>query len=211
MHHDPLSPQSAQGDSGPLVSSPMLSDDALARRRVLLKGLSRGSAALAMAAPISTLAAPTIIGGGKLCTVSGVQSNIGSHPTSGGVCSGYQPIHYQTLANWPGYIPGNNPPSTATANVTTDISGLLFNFTDSSSFKDVFGSGSNNVKLLKILQDTPTSDEAVWVTALLNAIQNPPTFNFPYNATQVRAFYTGGGTLAVQALNFFRGYMQTVA
>lgn len=183
-----------------------LSSAALARRRMLLKGLGKGSAALAVVVPINTLAATTIIGGTKLCTVSGVQSNIGSHPTDGTVCSGYTPGHYAVLTNWPGYAPGNNPPTTATATNTVD--GITF--TDSSEFREVFGGGSNN-KLLNILTSAPTSDEAVWVTALLNAIKNPPTFNFPYTPSQVRAFYTGGGTLADQALAFFKGYMQTVA
>lgn len=208
MQNNLSSSQSNQGESGPLGSSSAMSAEALARRRALFKGLSRGSAALVMAVPISTLAAPTIIGGGKLCTVSGVQSNIGSHPTGGGVCSGYQPNHYQTLANWPGYIAGNNPPNTATATISTAVSGLTFSFTDSSSFRDVFGNGSTNVKLLKILIDTPTSNDAVWVTALLNAIKQPAGFNFPYNATQVRAFYTGGDP---KALAFFKDFMQTVA
>lgn len=169
-----------------------LSIAANARRRILLKGLGKGSAALAVVVPIQTLAATTIIGGTKLCTVSGVQSNVGSqNPGVQTFCSGYQPNHYATLANWP---------------ATTTVDGITF--TQTTPFNVVFSSGVTT-ELLAILTNSPLSDEAVWVTALLNAI-NPASVNFPYTPTQVRAFYIGGGQLATDALAFFRGYMQTV-
>lgn len=132
--------------------------------------------------------------------MSGVQSNIGSHPTDGTTCSGYQPSHYATLANWPGYNAGPPPIATNTVDAIT--------FTQTTTFVDVFGSGSST-DLLTILTSTPGSDEAAWVTALLNALKNPPGFNFPYTPSQVLAFYAG--PQAAQALAFFKGYMQTVA
>lgn len=179
-----------------------LSFAANARRRILLKGLGRGSAALAVVVPIQTLAATTIIGGTKLCTVSGVQSNVGSqNPGVQTFCSGYQPNHYATLANWPGF-------SVSTSIATNTVDGITF--TQTTPFNVVFSSGVTT-ELLAILTNSPLSDEAVWVTALLNAINNPFGFNFPYTPAQVRAFYIGGGKLATDALAFFRGYMQTVA
>ena len=193
-------------DSIGQVNTDRLSSVAVARRRVLLKGLGKGSAALAVVVPIQTLAANTIIGGTKLCTVSGVQSNVGSLNTGAQTtCSGYQPSYYATLANWPGY-------TTSPKRATNTVDGITF--TESDPFAKVFLSGSsgsgNAAKLLTIVTSGSPEAEQVWVTALLNAIKNPPGFNFPYTPTQVRAFYIGGGKLATDALTFFRGYMQTV-
>ena len=172
---------------------------ALARRRMLLTSLGKGSAAVALVVPIQTLAATTIVGGTKLCTVSGVQSNVGSHGTKPPVtCQGNSPTFFQTLANWPGYTATPKPLATFT------VDGILL--TNNSKFSDVFPGGANT-KLDAVL-NTPSSDDAVWVTALLNALKN--TFNFPYTASQVRAFYNGGGPLKAQALAFFKDFMQTV-
>lgn len=201
MYNDPPSSQSSQGDKRSLGSSRAMSSEALARRRMLLKGLGKGSAALAVVVPIQTLAATTIIGGTKLCTVSGVQSNVGSHNATGqqSECSGYQPSHYVTLANWPGF-------SATTGTATNIVDGITF--TETTPFSTVFGAGVAT-PLLDILINSPSSDEAVWVTALLNAISNPVGFNFPYTPTEVRAFYSS--PQAAQALAFFQGYMQTIA
>lgn len=205
MYNDPPSSQSSQGDKRSLASSRAMSSEALARRRMLLKGLGKGSAALAVVVPIQTLAATTIIGGTKLCTVSGVHSNIGSHNATGqqSECSGYQPSHYAMLANWPGY---SSPPAT-TSNTVGSIT-----FTENDYFATVFGGGStgnNAAKLLTIVQTGSPASEQVWVTALLNAIKNPIGFNFPYTPQQVLDFYNS--PQAAQALLFFQGYMQTVA
>lgn len=177
-----------------------LSGEALARRRLLIKGLGKGAAAVAVVAPIHTLAAPVIVGGTKLCTVSGVQSNVGSGRagTNTDVCRGHSPSFFSTLSNWPGFSAG-------TATNTVDA----ITFTQATPFSTVF-SGSAT-PLLTILTATPTSDEAAWIVALLNAIQNPPGFFFPYTPSQVRAFYNDPNpTNVLNALNFFKGYMQTV-
>ena len=90
MHSDPSSAQAPQSDSR--LSSAALSGEALARRRALIKGLGKGTAALAVVTPIQTLAVPTIIGGTKLCTVSGVYSNVLSRPPGTvTTCSGNSP------------------------------------------------------------------------------------------------------------------------
>ncbi len=202
MQTDPSPSQSPLGDLRPLGSSLVMSGEALARRRALLKGLGKGSAALAVVVPIQTLAATTILDGTKLCTVSGVQSNIGSHRTDGTVCRGYAPSYYATLSNWPGYA-ATNPP-----HATNTVDGITFN--ETAYFKAVFGGGSpgpgNAARLLTIVTSGSPADEQVWVTALLNAIKNPAGFNFPYTPSQVRAFYAG--PQAAQALAFFRDYMQ---
>lgn len=179
-----------------------LSADAQARRRLLVKGLGKGAAVVAVATPIHTLAAPVIVGGGKLCTVSGVQSNVGSGRTGGmtSTCSGYTPLHYNTLANWPGHSAGT---------ATNTVDGITF--TQTTPFNAVFG-GADATPLLTVLTATPGSDNAAWVTALLNAISNPAGFNFPYSPHAVRAFFLDPVPANVMnALNFFKGYMQTVA
>lgn len=175
------------------------------RRRALLKGLSKGGAALAVVAPIRTMAAPTIVGGTKLCTVSGVMSNVGSHATGlTGECKGYSPNYYKTLANWPGYVATPTPVATNTVDSIT--------FTQLSTFAAVFGSGTNTTGMLdEITASSATADEVVWMVALLNAIKNPAGYNFPYTPSQVRAFYlSSDATLKANALAFFKGYMQTV-
>ena len=173
--------------------------NAVARRRMLLASLGKGSAVVALVAPIQTLAVTTIVGGTKLCTVSGVQSNVGSHPLGTvTTCQGNSPFYFQTLANWPGY---NSSTSVATFTVDGQT------FTNNSQFKDLFTPGVGT-KLDTVL-NTQTSDDAAWVTALLNALKNRTGFNFPYTPSQVRAFYNGGGTLKDQALAFFKGFMQT--
>ena len=176
--------------------------NAVARRRMLLASLGKGSAALALVVPIQTLAVTTIVGGTKLCTVSGVQSLVGSHPLgTPTICQGNAPTYFQTLANWPGYNP-----STKVATFTVGNS----NLTNNSKFSDVF-TGGVGTTLDKVLANTQTSDNAVWVTALLNALKNRAGFNFPYTPSEVVAFYTNVDPLKKkQALDFFRGYMQKV-
>lgn len=186
------------------VAAPLAAHQAQ-RRRALLKGLSKGGAALAVVAPIRTMAAPTIVGGTKLCTVSGVMSNVGSHATGlTGECKGYSPNYYKTLANWPGYV------ATPVPVATNIVDGITF--TEGSKFATVFGSGTNTLSLIAQLQtQSATSNEVVWIVALLNAIKNPAGYNFPYTPSQVRAFYLStDATLKANALAFFKGYMQTV-
>ena len=204
MHNDPSSSQSSQIDTQSPVSSGAKAGESLARRRALLRGLGKGSAALALVVPIQTLAVTTIVGGTKLCTVSGVQSHVGSHPLGTvTTCQGNSPTYFQTLANWPGYTL-SPPPTHASFTVGNSL------LTNSSKFSDVF-TGGVGTPLDKVLANTATSDNAVWVTALLNALKNRAGFNFPYTPSEVVAFYTNVDPLKKkQALDFFRGYMQTV-
>lgn len=183
------------------LSSASSSANAVARRRMLLASLGKGSAAVALVVPIQTLAATTIVGGTKLCTVSGVQSNIGSKPLgTPTTCQGNSPTYFQMLANWPGYT--SPPPK-----VSFTVDGVLFK--NNSKFSAVFAGGVGTQ--LDIVLSTPASNEAVWVTAWLNAVKNSVGFNFPYTPSQVVAFYTGpDAALKIRALAFFRDYMQTV-
>lgn len=180
-----------------------LSSAAMARRHMLLKGLGKGSAVLAAALPISTLAAPTIVtSNNKLCTVSGVQSQVNSQVTEKVTCEGFTPNFYATLSNWPGYNAGPPAKASNTVGATT--------FDDNAKFSTVFGSGSTSSNIYNTVKNSPTSDEAVWITALLNAFRNVSVLNtnFPYTPVEVVAFYQSP-TQSAAALAFFRGYMQT--
>ena len=201
--HSNSQPSDATDTQAPAVAV-SLSTEAQARRRLLVKGLGKGAAVVAVVTPIHTLAGPVIVGGGKLCTVSGVQSNVGSPRTGAATstCSGYTPGHFATLSNWPGYNAG-------TATATNTVDGITF--TQATAFNAVFG-GADTTPLLTLVTASPASNNAAWVTALLNAIQNPAGFNFPYTASQVRAYFLDPNPANVQkALDFFKGYMQTVA
>ena len=163
-----------------------LSDEALKRRKMLLKSLCRAGVVVAASVPIKTLASSTI----RLCTVSGVQSNVGSGRTGGTTasCKGNSPTFFQTPSNWG---PGSPAP--------TD------------TFLAVFGSGPAT-PILTILTSAPASPEAVWITALLNSYKNYHAvgFEFPYTPAQVLAYYNSAEPLRTNAFNFFVMYMQGV-
>lgn len=167
---------------------------------MLVKGLGKGTAALAVVTPIQTLAAPNLK---RLCTVSGMQSNVGSGRTGVNTdqCKGYAPSYYADLAHWPNTNggPPTNPNSMVGAvNVNKDA-----------TFISIFGTGSS-IGLLTILTATPTSDEAVWVTALLNGIKQPAGFLFPYTGSQVIAYYNSPNPDKSNAFTLFKDYLQVV-
>lgn len=200
MQTDPSDVTPGAPNALPGTPAESLSSEALARRRALLKGLSKGSAVAAVVVPINSLATTTVLGGNKLCTVSGVQSNVGSATIGGATCQGYSTTYYAKVKKWPGYTAG--PPASA----SFSVSGR--SCTQNSTFKDVFGGGSTNT-LMTIITSAPGSDEAAWVAALLNALNKPPGFNFPYSADQVVTFYKSP-TQSANALYFFKTYMQMV-
>ena len=196
-------------DSIGQVKTERLSSEAVARRRVLLKGVGKGVAALAATVPIQTLASQSVLTDPRLgtqhqCTVSGMQSGVHSAtPTGTQTCMGYRPSRYELLSFWPGYLPGNPAHATNTVGIIT--------FNETAFFATVFGGGpssGNAARLFTIVSTGSPEPEQVWVTALLNAIKNPAGFNFPYTPSQVLAFYSS--SQAAQALIFFRTYMQSV-
>lgn len=194
----PIESPSPASDLPAPVAQP-LEPEALARRRLLLKGLGAGTAAGAAAfAPIQSLAAPSLPV--KLCTVSGSLSAAGVGSGRTGLttasCKGYSPVRYQTLANWPN-TNGTSP------NPSSNLGATVISPT--TAFNAVFIGGSANT-FLSILTSAPGSIEAVWVTALLNAIVQPPGFNFPYTPAEVIAFYSSPS--AADAVAFFQNYLQ---
>jgi hypothetical protein len=167
---------------------------ALSRRRMLLKGIGKGSALLAAAAPIKTLASTaSVTANGQICSVSGVQSAVHSQSTQLPTCGGKGPAFYATISNWP------------SGDTTYTVGSKTFSKT--TKFNALFGSGSTS-NLMNILKQSPLPAEAHWITALLNSIKPPSTYVFPYSAQEVFDLYVGPQQAA--ALAFFRGYMETV-
>lgn len=174
-----------------------LSATALARRKMLLTSLGKGSAVVAAAAlPLKALAAtPTVtsINGIGLnapvrCTISGMQSGVHSKETIRTTCAGRKPSSYGTPAfpantNWPG------------------------NLSRTTAFNVVFPTSPETNTLTSIIQGAPGSDNAYWIAAFLNALSGLPVTNFPYTPTEVQGlFVTNPGP----ALLFFKTYMSTL-
>ena len=166
------------------------------RRRLLLRGIGKGSALLAAAVPIKTLAStPSVTVNGQICTVSGTQSAAHSKATNLPTCGGLSPSYYMMIGHWPNF------PTTMYT-----VAGKTFN--QDTNFNAVFG-GGQAVGMLTIMITTPNnSDEFHWIAALLNAIKAPPGYVFPYSASEVLALYAGSQSAA--ALAFFKGFMETI-
>ena len=173
-----------------------LSATALARRKMLLTSLGKGSAVVAAAAlPLKALAAtPTVTsingpGGAPVrCTISGAQSGVHSKETITATCAGRKPSSYgppavSILTPWPGNLKKSTP------------------------FNVVFLSSPVTSTLINIIQTAPVSDNAYWIAAFLNALSGLPVTNFPYTPTEVQGLFV---TNPVNALIFFKTYMSTL-
>lgn len=211
-----------------------LSSAAVARRRMLLKGLGKGSAVLAAAVPLQTLASQSVFTNpgkdGALairCGISGMTSGIHSRDTVTTVCTGYSPGYYKNHA-WPADINRDAPCTT----VCKDSQLKTYVCTETKTHQGTtttttFRSGtdvtnSNNGKTCKpvavpstlfdVIDFHESSDEYHWICAWLNGMGGAPaSWNFPYTGAQVIAFYNGtgpGGHTKAQALAFFRTYME---
>ena len=168
-------------------------DRVASRRYVLLKGIGRGSAILAAAVPIKTLASvPSVTITGEICSVSGTQSLVHSQPTGLPRCEGSMPAKYAILTNWPATPPYN-------------VNGKIVD--KNTPFIDVFGAGPNS-GLLAILKK-PLSEESHWIAALLNAIKAPAAPVFPYSASEVLGLYSDIMKRG-PALTFFTNFMETL-
>jgi len=172
------------------------SSSGIARRRMILASLGKGaSVAAVVAVPMNSLAAIgtlSVTATGERCTVSGaiISGVVHSKETVTAECAGLNPSYSANPANWP-----------------TNLS-----FTTTTTFSELFGSGSSD-KLLDILQGAlgTSTAEASWITAVLNGSDNSlaVSTNYPYTAAQVISFYQAGDPTRSSALAFFQGFMQT--
>ncbi len=165
----------------------------MARRRLLLKGVGKGAAVLAATVPIKTLAGQSLLtfDGQHRCSISGMQSGVHSAtPLDTARCGGY------SISYW----------SAGTGNPTRTWPTRY-----QQKCKDVFtGSALDaNLSLFQAMKSHPTSVEAHWICAWLNALRG--SFNFPYSGPQVLAFYNLGPAAQgyQDALTFFTNFMET--
>ena len=171
-----------------------LSATALARRKMLLTSLGKGSAVVAaVALPLKALAAtPSLtllnLGPQVRCTISGMQSGVHSKETITATCAGRKPSSY-------------GPP---TVTIPTPWPG---NLSKTTPFNVVFVTSPVTSTLINIIQTAPLSDNAYWIAAFLNALSGLPVTNFPYTPTEVQGLFV---TNPVNALIFFKTYMSTL-
>ena len=184
--------------------------DALARRRLLLRGLGKGAVVAAAAAPLHTLATIQTRGqtDGKngtqvvWATVSGCQSAVGSRaptgvPVSEGFCAG----HYASKSAWPGY---QAPPNKDQSICTVPFSSVYPGANSSNASKSCY----------TIVTQLPTASECRWVLAYLNAVTCVGT-NYPYTQSELVSYYQNAGSngnpthAACEA--FFGTYMESLS
>ncbi|MDO8263480.1 MAG: hypothetical protein Q7T21_09650 [Gallionella sp.] len=179
---------------------------AIARRRILLQGVGKGAAVLAATVPIQTLAGQSVLtpGGLHQCTISGAHSGVHSTTTTTTVCGGYSIAHWAA-----GNANGNGPPSNPWPTLPSP-------WTHTTSTNLVLISSSLTGALIRVMRLSPTSPEAHWICAWLNALweeQHLGSLHFPYTGTQVLAYYNlgSGNPTYVDALAFFTTYMEGIA
>ncbi len=191
-----LNSRTDNNDSEPTLGSPQ--DSVVAsRRRLLLQGIIKGSAVAASVVPIKSMAtAPLITNENPAyhCSVSGQYSIAHSRMTAPKVCGGYNCSHYKIITNWPNC--NNANPRVA----TNYVKGIKF--TQNSSFKSVFGSGSTS-SLMSILNNNTSHEYAYWITALLNSIKPQGIYVFTHDASEVHSLFNDSNQRAA-AYSFFK-------
>jgi hypothetical protein len=173
-------------------------------RRELLKGIAGGSAVVASATPIESLASnftfvknthPTVPN--RRCSVSGIQSAGASVAPPRNDCTCKGPSHYTTggCSNWPGY----NPSTGIATNVCNGIT-----FTQYTKCKTLFPRYPNSTDTMYQCL-SKGYDEQHWCTAVLNAIKSPAMgWNYPHTTTAVMNGYNGAGATYTNHIGFLK-------
>lgn len=191
----------------PLAPTRTLSADALTRRRLLLKGATGGTAALAALTPVGALATGTSTvltcqgntGAIGLCSVSGVQSaahSFGSNISQIAASGKHTNYWSKDGLTWPSTSPNACAKSTL---VNSLLPGC------SSTF--------SSQKTLWALKNSPGSAEAIFIAAYLNgakfygAAGPSQSLAFPYSSAQVKNFWDAGGTTRANAQALFARIM----
>lgn len=184
-----------------------LSVDALARRRMLLKSLGKGSAMVAAVVPLQSLANSTALltRNGLRCSVSGMQSGVHSKaPTSSVVCGGYSPGWWGQSDD--GIVPRRPWPSgypamACTAKFTqTGYDDPGVNFVGKTLFKVMSDPGFSSTKTRH------------WICAFLNGFYQSAN-RFPYTGQEILDFYNlpPGNSNRAAAYTLITGYLETHA
>jgi hypothetical protein len=179
--------------------------DALARRRLLLNGLGKGSVVLAAAAvPMHSLAYDSTIktitdgknGHVIWASVSGFQSAVMPSRADGAqIASGYNRAHYADKANWFGW---------GGTGGTSDVD---------KPFNSIFTSSTLTTVCFRVVNGNRFvgSTELTWVVAYQNARK---LSTFPYTPGEVVSLYNraiSNPTFAQNCEDFFKGYMESLA
>lgn len=187
----------------------VISSTALERRRLLLKGLGKGSAVLAATVPIATLATASTLsvtpsgkGGapaGLRCTLSGIMSGVHSQETVTAQCGGYSPgwwgQHYGNGKNKSTTVPSRpwptNPNQLYNAVFTIPEPGL-----------------PSGLTLFQVMGDPTYSETQTrhWIGAWLNALGGH--FNFPYTSAEILGFYFGSDPDRASAYSLITTYLE---
>lgn len=183
----------------------------LARRSMLLRSMGKGSAVLAAATlPVHTLSnTPTIVikGTNVRCSISGMQSGMGSRMPATDTCAGKSPGYWHKPGHWTAAqktVILSNPRTTFNGLFGSASSADLGLFTIEEYLTGI-GGGKNNPLTLN------NTDEWHWVCAWMNAMANnvagTGVVNLPYTPQQVILIYQDPGsfnTTRTEALNFFK-------
>jgi hypothetical protein len=203
MNNQSSDSQNSQHDVDPLAPVQPLVGDALARRRLLLKGATGGASALAALTPVGAMAQSTVFVCGPnaqtVCSLSGTNSAAHSFgPNVSKVVAGGRPVAYwgKPSSTSP-MVPANTWPTDGTA------------FGPAMKLSDSFLGVNSTTKLCKVLADSPGSPEAHWITAYLNALKYQPLGTFPYTAAQVKGFYADS-LKRDSAVAFFTNYLENL-
>lgn len=202
-------------DSGASVraEAEAMSTSAIARRRVLLKGVGRGTAVLAATVPLQTLAGQSLLtidrGGRHQCSVSGMHSSVHSAtPTNTPICGGFSPGWWGQTDT--GTTPRRPWPILPIPNQST---GYLTKFNIVFTWMTLTG----NPNLFQVANPPGynSTDQWHWLCAWLNALwsnQHPGTLNFPYSADEVLAFsqLPVSSPAYSDALTFFKTYVENL-
>lgn len=187
-----------QNKSGAFTSA------AIARRRMLLKGVGKGTAVLAASVPIQTLANQSLLtfDGKHQASISGMFSGVHSAtPTTTPLAGGFSPGWWgQSNSDTP-LVPSRTWPALP--------GGWTYNTKCRSVFTQTTLPGDPTLFQVMQLPIYANTDERHWICAWLNALSH--SFNFPYSGQQVVDFYNQGrGSAAyTNALTFFKTYMET--
>jgi|SRR6218665_3601290 len=193
--HDPLAPERT------------LSSEAVARRRLLLRGVGSGAAAVAALTPVRALAtnsgstvyvcASKTTGKDLICTLSGVDSAAHSFgPNITKVVAGGKKVSYwgdcknTGSSKTPVYAPNNSWP-------------IDYKIVAKDALPNCSAAMSNKT-LLEIMRANQSTEEAHWIGAYLNAAKFPAMF--PYTPQQVLDLYNGNQRS--KALTFFVTYLE---
>jgi hypothetical protein len=192
------------------------------RRRQLLRALAAGGALGGAGVPLTAHAT-----GRPYCRKAGGGST-NYHPTAsavgsmiGSVVGGQPPVyghncaHWRNSGNWPGTCTNGRGRTLSYNLCANPTAGTKLRFYLAFEFASTPSTGAPTYRYCAdILHTYPTSDEAVWLTAMLNA--NKLATTFPYGPSNIIDLYNSknpqlGGIvqagLNARALELFRDYL----